>query len=69
MIGNLLFMYFTCVSKCKESSNLIKSISSHNICSEIKSQQGKENICRSIPKTFDSSLNSSVPFHRVTFDH
>ena len=50
-------------------SDLIKSISSHNICSGIKSQQVKKNICRSVPKLFDFSQNSSVPFDRVTFDH
>ena len=49
----------------KRTSNLIKGISSHNICSGIKSQQ-KKNICHSVPKTFDFSLNSSVPFHQVT---
>ena len=53
----------------KEASNLIKGISSHNICSGIKSQQVKKNICRSVPKLFDFSQNSSVPFDRVTFDH
>ena len=29
-------------TKCKKTSNLIKSISSHNICSGIKSQQVKK---------------------------
>ena len=53
----------------KKTSNLIKDISSHNICSGIKSQQVKKNICQSVPKTFDFSQNSSVLFHQVTFDH
>ena len=47
---NLLFMYFTSVSqvdheiytKCKKTSNLSKCISSHNICTGIKSQQVKK---------------------------
>ena len=56
-------------TKCKKTSNLIKSISSHNVCSGIKSQQVKKTICHSVPKTFDSSQNSSVSFHRVTFEH
>ena len=37
----------------KRISNLIKGISSHNICSGIKSQQVKKTICHSVPKTFD----------------
>ena len=56
-------------TKCKKTSNLIKGISSHNICSGIKNQQVKKNICHSVPKTFDFYQNSSVQFHRVTFDH
>ena len=56
-------------TKCKRTSNLIKGISSHNICFWIKSQQVKKNICHSVPKTFDFSQNSFVLFHRVTFDH
>ena len=39
------------------------------MCSGIKSEQVKKTICRSEPKTFDFSQNSSAPFHRVTFDH
>ena len=39
-------------TKCKKTSNLIKDISSHNICSGIKSQQVKKDICYSVPKTF-----------------
>ena len=50
----------------KKTSNLIKSISSHKICSEIKSQQVKKH---SVPKTFDFSQNYFVPFHRFTIDH
>ena len=54
------------VLNVKKKSNLIKGVSSHNVCSGIKSQQ-KKHICHSVPKTF--SKNSSVSFHRVTFDH
>ena len=75
--GNLWFMYFTGVShisgvyheictKCKKTSNLIKDISSNNICSGIKSQK---TICHSVTKTFDFSQNSFALFHRVTFNH
>ena len=53
----------------KKTSNLIKGISSHNICSEMKPQQVKKTIWQSVPKTFDYSQNSSVPFHRVTFEN
>ena len=56
-------------TECKKTSNLIKGISSHNICSGIKSQQVKKTICHSVPKVFGFSQNSSVPFHQVTFDH
>ena len=54
------------VLNVKKTSNLIKGVSSHNVCSGIKSQQ-KKHICHSVPKTF--SKNSSVSFHRVSFDH
>ena len=62
---NLLFIDFTgCIPlyheiyiKCKKTSNLIKGISSHSICSEIKSQQVKKTICYSASKTFDFSQN------------
>ena len=53
----------------KKSSNLIKGICSHKICSGIKSQPVKKTICYSVPKTFDFCQNYSVAFHRVTFDH
>ena len=36
----------------KKTSNLIKGIYSHKICSEIKSQQVIKTICHSVPKTF-----------------
>ena len=72
----IIHVFYWCIpldheiyTKCKKTSNLIKGISSHNICSGIKSQQVKRTICHSVPKTFDFSQNSSVPFHRVTFDH
>ena len=44
-----------CSTKCKNTSNLIKEISSHNICPGIKSQQVKKNVCYSVSKTFDFS--------------
>ena len=53
----------------KKTSNLIKGICSHKICSGIKSQPVKKTICYSVPKTFDFCQNYSVAFHRVTFDH
>ena len=49
-------------------SNLIKVICYYNICSGIKDEQGKKTaICYLVPKNFDFSQNSSVPFHQVTF--
>ena len=51
----------------KKRSNLIEVISAYNICSGIKNQQAKKTISHSVPKTFDFSQNSSVPFHHVTF--
>ena len=49
-------------------SNLIKVISYYNIGSGIKYEQAKTAaICHSVPKTFNFSQNSSVPFHQVTF--
>ena len=50
----------------KKTFNLIKGISNHKICSEIKSQQVKNH---SVPKTYDFSQNYFVPFHRFSFDH
>ena len=41
----------------------------NHIFQKIKSQQVEKAICCSVPKTFDFSKNSSVPFHQVTFDH
>ena len=50
-------------TKCKKkTSNLIKVICSHKICSGIKSQPVKIIICHSVPKTFDFSQNYSVHF-------
>ena len=40
-------------TKCKKTSNLIKSISSHYICSEIKCEEAKKSICQSVTKTSD----------------
>ena len=62
-------MKFIVNASCKKASNPIKDISSHIICSLIKSQQVKNTICHSVPKTFSFSENSSVLFHQVTFDH
>ena len=73
----IIHVFYWCIpldheiyTKCKKtSSNLIKGICSHKICSALKSQPLKKTICHSVPKTFDFSQNYSVPFHRVTFDH
>ena len=51
----------------KKASKLIKVISSYNICKKLSTR--KKKVCHSVPKTFDFSQNSSVPFHQVTFDH
>ena len=51
----------------KKTSNLIKDISIHHICSGIKSQQVNKTICHSVPKSFNFSQKSSVPFHQVNF--
>ena len=44
----------------KKTSDLIKIISSYNICSRIKSKQAKP---------FDFFQNFSVLFHQFTFEH
>ena len=58
----LIQVFYWCIpldneiyTKCKKTSNLIKDISSHNICAGIKSQQVRKTICHSVPKTFDFS--------------
>ena len=56
-------------TKCKKTSNLIKDISSHNICSGIKSQQVKKTYLSFSAKNFWFFLNFSVLFHQGTFDH
>ena len=56
-------------TKCKKTSNQIKGIFSHNICSRVKREQVKKTISHSEPKYLDFSQNSSDPFYRVTFDH
>ena len=74
---NLLFMYFTEIHVFQtiksilnvKKHHLIKFISKCNIYCRIKSPQQKKHICHSVPKTFDFSQNSSVPFHQVTFHH
>ena len=53
----------------KKTSKLIRVIFSYYICSGLKSQQSKKPFAINSTKTFDFSQNSSVPFHRVTFDH
>ena len=51
-------------TKCKKkTSNLIEVISAL----ELKVNKQKKPISHSVPKTFDFSQNSSVPFHQVTF--
>ena len=47
----------------KKTSNLIKGICSHKICSGIKSQPVKKNNSHPVPKMFDIAQNYSVPFH------
>ena len=54
------------IPNVKKTSNLIKGISSHNICSEIKSQQVKKT---PFVIQYQKRQNSSVPFHRVPFGH
>ena len=53
----------------KKESNLIRVISSDNICSGIKSQQAKKKKPFVINSTKNFSQNSYLPFHRVTFRH
>ena len=72
----IIHVFYWCIpldheiyTKCKKTSNLIKGICSHKICSGIKRQPVKKTICHSVPKTFHFSQNCSVPFHRVAFDH
>ena len=57
-------------TKCKKEtlSNLIKVISSYNICYGINSQKAnkkkkKKRNCHSVQKASAFSHNSSVPFH------
>ena len=56
-----------CILNVKTTSNLTKCISSHNICSGIKSEQVKKK--KPFDIQYQKLLNSSVPFHRVTLDH
>ena len=53
----------------KKASNLIKIISSYNICSWIKSQKVKKPFVIQNQKLLIFFQNSSAPFHRVIFDH
>ena len=43
-------------------------MSSYNICSGSQ-QAKKKHLSLTLPKPFDFSQNSYVPFHRVTFEH
>ena len=44
-------------------------MSSYNICSGVKvNKQKKKHLSLTVPKPFGFSQNSSVPFHRVTFN-
>ena len=55
-------------TKYKRAMKNAPFLTSFNICSVIKDEQAKKPaICHSVPKTFDFSQNSSVPFHQVTF--
>ena len=40
-----------------------------NSALELKVNKQKKNLSLTVPKAFDFSQNSSVAFHRVTFDH
>ena len=40
-----------------------------NFALELKVNKQKKNLSLTVPKAFDFSQNSSVAFHRVTFDH
>ena len=72
----IIHVFYWCIQldheiyiKCKKTSNLIKVISSYNICSEIKSKQAKEPFVIQYQKLLIFFQNSSVPFHQVTFDY
>ena len=69
-------MYFTGVSirplhllNVKKTSNLIKVITSYNICSGIKSQQAKTPFVIQYQKPLVFFQNSSVPLHQVNFNY
>ena len=74
---NLIFMYFTgvsnqtmkSISNVNKTFNVIKVISSYNICSGIKSKQAKKPFVTQYQKLLIFFQNSSVQFHKVTFDH
>ena len=55
--------------KCKKTSNLIKVISSYNICSGIKSQQAKKPFAIQYQNLLIFFQNSLVSFHQIIFDH
>ena len=55
--------------ECKKTSNLIKVISSYNICTGIISQQAKKPLVIQYQKIFDFFENFSVPFHQIIFNH
>ena len=66
----IIHVFYWCIPsdhKIYARSNLIKVISSYNICSRIKIQQAKKK--HSVPKSFDFSQNSFLAFHQVTFGY
>ena len=72
----IIHIFYWCIQldheiyiKCKKTSNLIKVISSYNICSEIKRKQAKKPFVIQYQKRLIFFQNSSVPFHQVTFDY
>ena len=56
------------VLNIKKTSNLIKGISSRNICSGIKSEQVKKTFLIQYQKHL-IFLRIPLPLHRITFDH
>ena len=53
----------------KKISNLIKVISTYNICSGIKSQQAKKPFAIQYQNLLIFFQNSLVSFHQIIFDH
>ena len=59
-----LYILLVSILNVKGTSNLIKGVSSHNVCFGIKLQQIKKIFVIQYHKV-DFSQNSSVPFHQV----